>query len=260
MIWIVSIYVLIGVLLYFFQEKMLFLPEVLPLTYQFEFDTPFEEVFLETEDGERLNALHFKNEKPDGVILYFHGNAGSLKRWGQLVQPLVKKNYDVLVMDYRGYGKSSGSFDKNLLLDDAKNWYSYINTHFKESEITVYGRSLGTGFASYVASRYSPKQLILETPYSSISDVASSRFPIYPTNLLVRFQFEPIVYLEKPDFPVTIFHGTADGIVPYRYGRKLFSSMDTEQKQLITIPKGKHNNLIQFEQYHRGIDSTLAVE
>jgi len=258
MMWVIGIYVLIGVLLYFFQEKMLFLPEVLPVNYQFEFIKPFEEVFLDTADGERLNALHFKNENPDGVILYFHGNAGSLKRWGKLVQPLVDKNYDVLIMDYRGYGKSTGDFNEDDLLKDAIDWYDYAKKHFKESEITIYGRSLGTGLASYVASHHEPKQLILETPYTSIGDVASSRFPIYPTNWLVRYQFESVEYLKKPAFPVTIFHGTSDAIVPYKYGKRLFNTMDSSRKQLITIPKGRHNNLIEFEQYHRGIDSILG--
>lgn len=259
MIWVLGIYVLIGLLLYFFQEKMLFLPEVLPTTYQFEFSLPFEEVFLDTADGEQLNALHFTNENPEGVILYFHGNAGSLKRWGQLVQPLVDKNYDVVIMDYRGYGKSTGDFDKEDLLKDAVDWYAYAKKHYQESEITVYGRSLGTGFASYVASHHQPRQLILETPYTSISDVASSRFPIYPTKLLVRYQFESVEYLKKPEFPVTIFHGTSDEVVPYKYGKKLFNMMDSSRKQLITIPNGQHNNLSQFEQYHRGIDSILTI-
>lgn len=260
MFWLVGIYLLIGVLLYFFQERMLFLPETLPTDYVFKFDTPFEEVFLDVEDGARLHAIHFKNENPYGLILYFHGNAGSLKRWGTLVQPLVAKNYDVLVMDYRTYGKSDGNINENKLLADALKWYEYATKHYKESEITLYGRSLGTGFASYVASQNMPRQLILETPYSSISDVASIRFPIYPAKLLVRYEFEPILYLEETDIPISIFHGTDDTVVPYRYGEKLFNSLGTKTKRLITIPGGNHNNLSVYPDFQRGIDSILNIK
>ncbi|NNE03974.1 MAG: alpha/beta hydrolase, partial [Eudoraea sp.] len=102
-------------MLYFIQEKLIFLPTKLPVDFEYSFQYPFEEVFLTAEDGAVLNALHFKNKDPKGVILYFHGNAGDLSRWGQIATYFVKKNYDVVIMDYRTYGKSTGVLSEEAL-------------------------------------------------------------------------------------------------------------------------------------------------
>src|SRR5210317_238710 len=102
-----GLYVMFTSSLYFLQDKLMFLPTVLAQDYQYQFNFPFEELFFETEENAVINALHFKVENPKGVILYFHGNAGDLSRWGTIVEYFVAKNYDVLVMDYRTYGKST---------------------------------------------------------------------------------------------------------------------------------------------------------
>ena len=94
---LIILYIMIGSSLYFFQEKLIFLPTILTQDYTFEFSHPFEELFLKSDDGAIINAIHFKNENPKGVILYFHGNAGNLSRWGEITQFFVKKNYDIFV-------------------------------------------------------------------------------------------------------------------------------------------------------------------
>ena len=98
---LIAFYLMIGTALYFLQEKILFRPTVLSQTHVFKFSHPFEELFFKADDNAVINALHFKAEKPKGVILYFHGNAGDLSRWGIITEYFVDKNYDVLVMDYR---------------------------------------------------------------------------------------------------------------------------------------------------------------
>lgn len=246
---------MIGSALYFFQEKILFLPTTLEQDYQYQFEYPFEELFLKTDNDATINALHFKAENPKEVILYFHGNAGDLSRWGKITEYFVEKNYDVLVMDYRTYGKSVGKLSERAMYKDAQFCYDYLLKHYSENEITLYGRSLGTGIASYLASKNRPKQLILETPYYSILDVAEHRFPVFPVKQLLKYRFPTFQYLPKAKCPVTIIHGTADNVVPYSSGKKLSELIvDVE---FITIEGGGHNNLIEFEEYHKAIDKVL---
>lgn len=163
---------MIGSALYLFQEKLLFLPTNLEQDYVYEFNPDFEEIFLEPEHQVLINAIHFKAENPKGVILYFHGNAGDLSRWGKITEKFVDLQYDIFVIDYRTYGKSKGKLSEEALYNDAQFCYDYLLKQYSENEITLYGRSLGTGIASYLAAKNKPSRLILETPYYSILDVA----------------------------------------------------------------------------------------
>lgn len=254
---IASLYFLIGIALNMFQEKLLFLPTVLPQDYKYNSVYNFEELNLKTEDHATLNAIHYKVENPKGVILYFHGNAGDLSRWSKVSEFFVAKDYDVLIMDYRTYGKSRGKLSEQAFYNDADLFYSHLKKQYKEEDITVYGRSLGTGIATYIASKNKPKQLVLETPYSSIADVAKDRFPIFPVKWLLKYKFPSQNFIKNVTCPITIFHGTEDAIVPYKFGKKLASKAKQNQVNFITIDSGSHNNLISFKEYLEGIDEVL---
>ncbi len=250
-------YSIIVIILYFFQENILFQPEELSDDYTFQFDHTFEEFFLETKEGVCLNALHFTNENPKGVMLYFHGNRGSLRRWGEIVLFFAKKQYDVIVMDYRGYGKSSGEITEKNLYKDAQLFYEYVLKQYPEDKITVYGRSIGTGIAVKVASENQPYNLILETPYYNIKDIVESWLPHFPTNALLRYKIPSGSFIQNVTCPVTVFHGTEDGVVPYKTGERLFKSIPIKNKKMITIHGGSHNDLIKFERYLTAIDAVL---
>ena len=142
------------------QEKFIFLPTQLPEEYSYSFDNEFEEFFLTNPDGARLNALHFKTNKPKGVILYFHGNAGDLSRWGEIANRFLDFEYDVIVMDYRGYGKSTGKRSESSLFEDAQLFYEHTAKLFSKDDIVVYGRSLGCSIATHVASQNEIKKSI----------------------------------------------------------------------------------------------------
>ncbi len=254
---IVSLYVVIFVALYFFQEKIIFMPESLPQNYSYSFPENFEEINLKTEDGAVLNALHFKVENPKGVILYFHGNAGELSRWGIVVQKFIEMQYDVLVMDYRTYGKSTGKLSQQALYNDAQLFYDFLLKNYREDQIEVYGRSLGTTFATYVAAKNHPKQLILEAPFYSLDEVASERFPIYPVSWFLKYHFPTNRYLKEVSCPITIFHGTDDTTVDYENSEKLSKINTKEKLTFITIPGGTHQNLVDQEIYKQILDSIL---
>lgn len=251
------LYVMIGASLYFLQEKLLFLPTILEQGYQYEFNYPFDEVFLEPADDVSINAIHFKTENPKGVILYFHGNAGDLSRWGTIAEFLVAKNYDVFIMDYRTYGKSKGKLSEAAFYEDAQYCYDYLLKQYSESDIVLYGRSLGTGMANYLASKNNPKQLILETPYYSILDVAKHRFPIFPVKTLLRYEFPSNEFIVDVKCPITIVHGTEDSVVPYASAEKLNTVAPTDKTTFITIEGGNHNDLVEFERYRNAIDELL---
>lgn len=256
-LWFFGLLIVLFFMLYFLQEKLIFLPTELSQDYEFSFVEPHEEFFITAPDGAKLNALHFKRENPKGVVLYFHGNAGDLSRWGQITSFFVKKNYDVIVMDYRTYGKSTGKISEQALFTDAQLFYNYALTHYDETLITVYGRSLGTGIATNIASNNKPNKLLLETPYYNLMDVAKNRFSFLPLKLLLRYEFPSSEFIQKVKCPITIFHGTEDRVVPYTSGVKLFETIPIENKKMYTIDGGHHNNLIESHVYLKGIDEVL---
>ncbi len=250
-------YTIILLILYFFQESILFQPEELPEEYTFQFEQTFEEFFLETNEGVCLNAIHFINKNPKGLILYFHGNRGSLRRWGEIASFFAIKEYDVIVMDYRSYGKSSGKITEKNLYSDAQLFYNYALNYYSEDQITIYGRSIGTGIAVALASKNHPCNLILETPYYDIKDVVESWLPHLPTNALLRFKIPSGKFIQNVTCDITIYHGTSDGVVPYKTGKRLFNSIPNVNKELITIQEGSHNDLIEFDSYLDTIDKVL---
>lgn len=248
---------MISASLYFLQEKLLFLPTVLKQDYQFQFNHNFEELNLETDDGAKLNAIHFKVENPKGVILYFHGNAGDLSRWGLVAEYFVEKQYDVLIMDYRSFGKSTGKLSEAVFYSDAQLFYDYLKKQYDEKDITLYGRSLGTGITTCLASKNNPKQLVLETPYYSILDVAKDRFSIFPVEKLLKYEFPSYKFIKDVSCPIAIFHGTNDEVVPYQSAKKLFEVSPEKLAKLVTIKGGNHGNLSAFDVYHHHIDNML---
>lgn len=240
---------------YLLQEKFIFLPTTLDRDYQYTFDQDFEELFIETSDGASLNALHFKLEKPRGIIVYYHGNAGDLSRWGNITSYFTEHNYEVLVMDYRTYGKSTGKLSEEALYSDASLFYEKAKQLFPENQIIVYGRSLGSAMASYVASKNKPKKLILETPFYDLRRLVKKKVSYFPAiSGLLKYKFPTAEFVNDVTCPITIIHGTKDGVVPFESAELLYSTIDPAQRKLVVVPEGKHNNLITFPHY------TLAIQ
>ena len=242
--------------IYFFQEKLIFHPDIITKDYKYAFEEPFEEVFLNTSDGHVINALHFKVSTPKGVILYFHGNAGNLISWGYIANDFVQYGYEVFIMDYRGFGKSTGKPDEDSLYDDAQICYDYLKQAYDENKIVIYGRSLGSAFAVKVAAENHPGQLLLEAPFYNLKDMANYRNIVLP-GFLFRYHFPSNTFVKKVLCPVTIFHGNEDRVVPFSSGEKLFQEMDMEKKRLIKIEEGNHHNLSTFKLYRESIEMLL---
>ncbi|WP_241507165.1 alpha/beta hydrolase [Aquimarina sediminis] len=212
---------------------------------------------MKTEDGNHLNAVHFINKNPKRVILYFHGNKGSLKRWGEIVSFFAAKQYDVIIMDYRGYGKSTGEINEQKLYDDAQLFYNYALSKYNEDQIIIYGRSLGTGVAIKVASDNQPNSLVLETPYYSMKHLIENWLPFFPLDIILRYHIPSNEFIKNVTCDITIYHGTSDRVVPYKFGLQLFNSIPIPNKRMFTVTNGKHNNLMEFNEYLTTIDEVL---
>lgn len=247
-------YVLISTALYFFQESLIFLPSHLAQDYEYRFMEPAKEFNLKNE-GIQLNGVHFRVKNSKGVILYFHGNAGDLSRWGEVVQPLLKFGYDIIVMDYRGYGKNGGEFSESAMYADAQVFYDDAKQEYAEDKIIVYGRSLGTTFATYLASQNKPGKLILETPFYSISSVAKSRFPFLPIDWLLNYKFETHKFVQEVNCPSLIVLSGKDEVIPYENGLQL--SKEFKQVKTVTIANAGHNNVSQHNSYWMAMEEFL---
>ena len=254
---LLGLYVIAFGFLYSFQESIIFQDHALATEYQFQFDTPFEEKTIQREEGAILHGINFRAQETRGLILYFHGNAGDLSRWGKIVEPFVARGYDVLAVDYRGYGKSVGKRNESLMYEDALAWYDFALGDFDEESITVYGRSLGCTFATYVASERSCRQLILETPFYSLKSVASNTYAIFPLDNLLKFTFPSYQFIGEVECPITIIHGTEDLVVPLQNSRRLIGL--NPQINYVTIEDGEHNNLSTFKEYWQTIEEVLPA-
>ncbi|MFK7952539.1 MAG: alpha/beta hydrolase [Ekhidna sp.] len=255
-----AIYLVIGLGLYLFQERLIFQIEKLPKDFKYTFKLPFEEHFLKMKDGAEINVLHFTQNDSKGLVIYFHGNAGSLERWGEMVTPLYEKGYDVLIMDYRGYGKSKGMLSPRKMLSDSEAIYKFGLSLTEEENIILYGRSLGSAFASHLAGKKKPKMVILETPFYSLRDVVKHVAPMYPSKWLLKYRFNNLRSLKRATCPIHIFHGTDDLVVPYKSAKKLYDSLDSEQTQFTVIESGGHNNLGDYELFTSSINALLRSE
>lgn len=144
-----SIYIILCISFYFFQEKLIFYPQKLDKNYRFSFNQNFEEINIKTEDGIILNSLLFKAKESKGLIFYLHGNAGALNSWGQIAPLYTGFGYDILFTDYRGFGKSGGNINsQSQLFSDTQEVYDKIKTRYDENRIVILGFSIGTGIAS----------------------------------------------------------------------------------------------------------------
>jgi len=255
---ILSLFFVTIIGLYFFQERLIFLPKPLEKDYSFQYEDHFEEHFIKMSDGIELNALHFTRPNPKGVILYFHGNADNLKRWGEITAYLRSFNHDMLLFDYRNYGKSGGEYNEDRMYQDAIELYNWINKKYPENSIILYGRSLGSTFATYVASRANPNSLILETPFYGLKKLVDKKFHLFPYEELLNYNFPSYQYAKEVNCRVLIFHGTKDVIVPYQQGLDLHHSFKDEISTLITIDDGRHNDLINYPEYKNEISRFLS--
>lgn len=243
----------------FFLRKFLFRPVPLSIDAEFCFDAPFEELWFDTPDGVRLNALFFPSsvQPARGAVLYFHGNRDNLQRWGAMHREFTALGYDFLVPDYRGYGKSSGEPDEQGFYDDSMLMFKWLAERCPPERIVLYGRSLGSGAACWLAAQVPARMLLLETPFDSIPGLLAAHLRRERLSFEPALRFPNDEHLRQAALPVLIFHGTRDRVVPYDCAAKLKSVLKPGD-DFVTIEGGSHNNLGTFTQYQERLRQWLA--
>ena len=251
-------YLLISLLVYFLQDYFLFKPEKLPADFQFAYENQVtEEYNVETRDGALINGLRFKAKDPKGIVFYLKGNSKSIKGWGKFAVDFTRHGYDVLMVDYRGFGKSTGRRTQKAIKHDMQLIYNKIKEKVDEKYIILYGRSLGSGFAAKLASMNDPRMLILDAPYYSLSKVGKRYMPFMPLSLLLKFPMPTYKWLRYVACPIHIIHGTDDKLIPYQTSVKL-SRIKPKQTTLYTVIGGGHKNLHYFESYHKMLSDIIS--
>ncbi|MEO1513845.1 MAG: alpha/beta fold hydrolase [Bacteroidota bacterium] len=263
-IWILAVcaflYLLSLLLVYLLEDRFVFRPTGLSDTHQFEFDHRHEERFWEAEDGTRIHSLFFPAQGvKKGIVLYFHGNADNLQRWGRYTVDFTSRGYDVWAVDYRGYGKSGGQVDEDWFYKDAYQMYQQCREEYEPQEIVLYGRSLGSAVATHLAAQVRARLLILETPFDNIQSVFHAQMPVSFLPFRLKNQFPNDQFIQRVQYPICIVHGTADDLVPLQSALQLKPLLKSGDKFSI-IEKGGHKNLRTFEEYQLLLDHWLGVD
>lgn len=254
--YIILAYITLAVIVYLIQDKFIFKPEKLGADFTFKYDAPFKELFFDIEPGVSINGLHFYRDSPEGLILYLHGNTRSIKGWARYAKDFYRYNYDVVLVDYRGFGKSTGKRSENDILKDMQFVYHELATTYSEKQLIVYGRSLGSGFATRLASDNNPRYLILDAPYYNFTQVIERFLPILPLRFLLRYQMRTDKWIRTVRCHTYIIHGTKDWLIPILNSEKL-QSIDPRKITLIRIHGGGHNNLPSYPEYHNFVRDIL---
>jgi alpha-beta hydrolase superfamily lysophospholipase len=256
-LFILIVYIVICGLIYLLQEKLIFFPEKLRNDYQFEFYGAFEEINIGMRDGILLNGVLFRSDSSKGLIFYLHGNAGSLRGWGEIAELYTSLNYDLFMPDYRGYGKSEGRIrTEEQFFDDMQIAYENMKQFYPEDKIIILGYSIGTGAAVKLASANHPRLLILQAPFYSLIDLKNRYFPIIP-GFLLKYKFETNKYIQDCKMPIVIFHGDKDEIIYYGSSLKL-KELIKENDKLITLHGQYHNGMSVNIQYLEELNKILA--
>ena len=256
----ILIYCSIGIALFYLQGKILFHPKKLDSNYSFSFKQPFQEINIPFNKTDTVNMIKFfpQDSVRRGVVLYFHGNKNNVEHYAGFVPAFTSKGYEVWMPDYPGYGKSTGERTEQKLYSIAYEVQKMASVKFSGGNIIVYGKSLGTALAAYIASVKPCKMLILETPYYSIPSLFGTYAFMYPASVMSNYKLPTYEFLPDVKAPVAIFHGTGDWVVPYSSGVKLKKFLKPADI-FIKIPQGSHNNLSESPLYRHTLDSLLKL-
>lgn len=255
------VYFLVGAAVYVFQAGLIYFPERETVSTPRHAGLPYEEIVLVTEDRVALQAWFVAVPHARAVLLFCHGNAGNISHCIESVALFARLGLNVLIFDYRGYGRSEGRpTEKGTYLDARAAWrYLVQERGVAPQEIILFGRSLGAAVASWLAVVERPGALILESAFTSIPDMAARLYPFLPVNVLSRFKYNTLGNVQRVKCPVLVVHSLEDEIVPFTHGRRLYTSA-REPKKFLEL-KGDHNSgfLISRSLYLEGVSDFITA-
>jgi fermentation-respiration switch protein FrsA (DUF1100 family) len=226
-------------------SSLIFFPSNILVSSPANEGIPHEEVFIKTPDGEKLHGYFFPaSEKTSKVMLYLHGNGDNVGGWYPApvgIQKYIPVN--ALLVDYRGYGRSTGKPTIEGVITDAFAMYEYlIQKGYKAENISIYGRSLGGAIALEVASKQKVHSIVLQSTFSSLRDIAKDLYPQIPQIIIQNKFFNSVELIKKINVPVFISHGSEDEIIPVKHSYRLFEAAN-EPKKLLILKGATHNDV-----------------
>ena len=257
---LVFLYFFFGLVLYLFQRKILFnqsgKPQ-LPLNYGLK---DIREINIRTSDNFRLLAWFYEGNKDKPILVYFHGNSFDIGERAHRIKRYNDSGFSTLIVAWRGYSGNKGiPTEKNLYIDGrATIQWILDNTEFNTKDIINYGESLGTGVAVELNLKYNFLCTVLEAPFTSIADIASERYRIYPTRLLVKDKFDNMKKIDKIKSPLLVISGKKDEVIPHKHSKLLFVKAN-KPKESLFIDEAMHNNLYDFGIEKKVINFSLRI-
>jgi alpha-beta hydrolase superfamily lysophospholipase len=246
------------------QEKFIFQIRKLEKNHRFDFTIPFEELTIRASDGQTpLSAVHFKPaEKSKGIVLFLHGSGTNISEIPQsLPEKILSKGYEFYTFDYRGFGKSGGKITEKDLLEDALFVYDGLVNRYGEKNVILYGRSLGTSLATFIASQHQPKHLFLEAPFHSMLDMALIDQPYIPKTAIasiLSFHLRSDLWMPNVKTPVTFAHGDKDEWVPLVEANRLYEKVQSSHKNFAVFKDWGHDNFCDHPDYDLLLDQVLS--
>lgn len=260
---LIGIGVFYGILLlvlFVFQKQFVFHPESeLHLTPSYA-GMEFESVTFETIDEEDIHGWFIPHEHARATLLYFHGNAGNMSDRVESVKMLHSLRLNVFIIDYRGYGQSSGSPSEAGTYRDARAaWYYLTETRNISAEnILLYGRSLGGAVAIELATRVQPGAMIIGSTFTSARDMARKMFPYVPVGILMSISYNSEERIENINIPTLFTHSVNDDLIPFELGNRLYNAAN-EPKRFVELQGGHNDNVfVSREKYLSAIDNFIA--
>lgn len=242
----VAAYAVVVLALYLGQRLLMYRPETVRTPPAAAGLPQAEELWLSTEDGERLVAWHVPPRDGRPVVLYLHGNGGALRHRADRFAAMTADGTGLLAVSYRGFGGSTGAPDEAGLLRDAATAHAFLADRYGAGRIAVFGESLGTGVAVLLAAGRPVGRLILQAPYTSTADVARLAYPFVPIGLLMKDQFRADLKAGDVTVPTMVLHGTADTVIPIAFGERLYAAFRTP-KRFVRVAGAGHEDLDAYD-------------
>lgn len=235
-------YGLLVLLMYVMQSQMVYHPQKSISHTPGDVGLTYEDVTFTTEDNVRLHGWYIPADHARATVLYFHGNAGNISGRLQTIELLHGLGLNVLIFDYRGYGKSEGRTTEEGTYNDAQAAWNYLisEKNLDDGQIVIMGRSLGGAVASWLAARTDPVATILESTFTSAADLGAEIYPWLPVHRIMKFDYNTLKNLKQIQSPVFMAHSRDDGVVPYHHGKTLFEAAG-DPKTFVEL-RGSHGS------------------
>lgn len=222
----VAVWAGFAVLLYLAQDRLIFQPTRTLASVPGAIGLDYEDVTLQTADGQRLHAWFVPAEDADGVVLFLHGNAGNISHRLASLEIFNRSGLSTLIIDYRGYGDSEGEPSEQGTYNDAESAWNHLTIErgIDAGKIIIFGRSLGGAVAAWLAARVEPAGVILESVFVSLGAFAKQHYPYMPIDLLLHSRYPTREYMTAISAPTLLIHSRDDELIPFHHAQQLQQS------------------------------------